>query len=48
MKIIQIHNKYRHYRGEDSVVEEEIKLLRSHNHEVTQLIRKNSKNLISF
>ena len=48
MKIIQIHNKYRYFGGEDSVVEEEIKLLRSHNHEVTQLIRENSKDLISF
>ena len=48
MKILQIHNKYRYYGGEDSVVDEEAKLLRSHNHEVNQLIRENSVELISF
>jgi glycosyltransferase involved in cell wall biosynthesis len=48
MKILQIHNKYRYFGGEDSVVDEEAKLLRSHNHEVNQLIRENSIELISF
>ena len=48
MKIIQIHNKYRYFGGEDSVVEEEARLLRSNNHEVIQLIRNNSEELTSF
>lgn len=48
MKILQIHNKYRYFGGEDSVVDEEAKLLRSHNHEVNQLIRENSIELKSF
>jgi len=48
MKIIQIHNKYRYFGGEDSVVDEEAKLLSSNNHEVNQLIRDNSEELISF
>jgi len=48
MKILQIHNKYRYFGGEDSVVDEEAKLLRSQNHEVNQLIRDNSEELISF
>jgi glycosyltransferase involved in cell wall biosynthesis len=48
MKIIQIHNKYRYFGGEDSVVDEEAKLLKSNNHEVIQLIRDNSKELSLF
>lgn len=48
MKILQIHNKYRYFGGEDSVVDEEAKLLSSNNHEVNQLIRDNSEELISF
>ena len=48
MKIIQIHNKYRYFGGEDSVVDEEAKLLSYNNHEVNQLIRDNSEELISF
>ena len=48
MKIIQIHNKYRYFGGEDSVVEEEAKLLKSNNHQVFQLIRDNSKELLLF
>jgi len=48
MKIIQIHNKYRYFGGEDSVVEEEARLLKSNNHEVIQLIRNNSEELTSF
>ena len=48
MKIFIIHNKYRYYGGEDSVVDEETKLLKSNNHEVIQLIRNNSEELKSF
>ena len=48
MKIIQIHNKYKYFGGEDSVVEEEAKLLKLYNNEVFQLIRDNSKELLGF
>ncbi|MDA7733284.1 glycosyltransferase family 4 protein [Candidatus Pelagibacter sp.] len=48
MKILQIHNKYKYFGGEDSVVDEEAKLLRLNNHEVVQLIRDNSKELSSL
>ena len=48
MKIIQIHNRYKYFGGEDSVVDEEAKLLSSNNHKVNQLIRDNSEELISF
>ena len=48
MKILQIHNKYKFFGGEDSVVDEEAKLLSSKNHKVNQLIRDNSQELISF
>lgn len=41
MKILQIHNKYQFKGGEDSVVDEEAKLLRHHGHEVQQLFRNN-------
>ena len=42
MKIIQIHNQYNHYGGEDSVLDKEKKLLVENGHEVIQLIRKNN------
>lgn len=45
MKIFQIHNKYRYFGGEDSVVDEEAKLLKSNGHDVIQLIRDNSEEL---
>ena len=45
MKIYQIHNKYKYFGGEDSVVEEEAKLLRSNKHEVIQCFRDNSQEL---
>ena len=45
MKIYQIHNKYRYFGGEDSVVDEEAKLLRLNDHEVIQLIKDNAKDL---
>lgn len=48
MKIYQIHNKYRFFGGEDSVIDEEAKLLKSKGHEVIQLIRDNSEELSLF
>lgn len=48
MKIFQIHNKYRFFGGEDSVVDEEAKLLKSNGHDVVQLIRDNSEELSLF
>ena len=43
MKILQIHNKYLYYGGEDSVVKEEATLLKEKGHQVTQLFRDNKK-----
>ena len=40
MKILQIHNKYRYFGGEDSVVENERDLLVKNDCEVFQLIKK--------
>ena len=48
MKIYQIHNKYKFFGGEDSVVDEEAKLLKLNKHEVVQLIRDNSEELLSL
>ena len=48
MKVFQLHNKYKFFGGEDSVVDEEAKLLRLNNHEVVQLIRDNSEELSSL
>ena len=42
MKILQIHNVYKYFGGEDSVLDKENKLLVKNGHEVTQLIRKNN------
>jgi len=42
MKIIQIHNAYKYFGGEDSIVDREKKLLVKNGHEVSQLIRKNN------
>ena len=42
MKILQIHNKYRHYGGEDAVVDNEYKLLLKWGQEVRQLLFDNS------
>lgn len=42
MKILQIHNSYIYYGGEDSVVSNEKKLLHSKKHTIYQLIRKNN------
>ena len=48
MKIFQIHNKYRFFGGEDSVVDEEAHLLKTNNHKVIQLIKDNAKELSSL
>jgi len=47
MKILQIHNKYRYFGGEDSVVENERDLLVKNDCEVFQLIKKNSNEIIN-
>jgi glycosyltransferase involved in cell wall biosynthesis len=47
MKILQIHNKYIYNGGEDTVVEEEAKLLRRNGHKVIQLFKDN-KEIISI
>ena len=41
MKILQLHNKYNFYGGEDTVVKAEYNLLLKNGHSVSQLIRKN-------
>ena len=43
MKILLVHNKYQVRGGEDSVVENETKMLRDHGHEVIEYIRDNSE-----
>lgn len=43
MKVLQIHNKYRHYGGEDAVVDNEYRLLKEHGFEVRQLFFDNSE-----
>ena len=48
MKILQIHNKYLYYGGEDSVIKEEATLLKEKGHQVTQLFRDNKKEIISL
>lgn len=48
MNILQIHNSYSYYGGEDAVVDEEAKLLRKNGHNVTQLFRDNKKELFFF
>ncbi len=41
MKFIVVHNAYQHRGGEDSVVEAELALLRTHGHEVATYFRSN-------
>ena len=48
MRILQIHNKYIYYGGEDSVVDEEAILLKKNNNQVFQLFRDNKKEIITF
>ena len=43
MKILIVHNRYKQKGGEDSVVEDEARLLEQHGHEVTKLIRSNDE-----
>ncbi len=43
MRVLQIHNQYRHLGGEDAVVSNEMKLLASRGMEVGQLLFKNDK-----
>lgn len=38
MRVLQIHNKYRHYGGEDAVLENEYQILRQNGYNVKQLI----------
>ena len=45
MKILQIHNEYKYFGGEDLIVEREKNLLLENNHEVIQLIRKNNNEI---
>ena len=45
MKILQIHNSYKFFGGEDTVVELEKNLLLNNNHSVKQLIRSNTKEI---
>ena len=42
MKILQVHNQYRHHGGEEVVVEAEHKMLTDYGHQVEQLIVKSS------
>jgi len=48
MKILQIHNEYIYKGGEETVVDEERKLLLKYDCNVYQLIRKNSEEIISL
>ena len=48
MKILQIHNEYIYKGGEETVVEEERKLLLKNDCNVYQLIRKNNEEIISL
>jgi glycosyltransferase involved in cell wall biosynthesis len=48
LKILQIHNSYIYYGGEDSVVNEEAKILKKNGHEVILLLRDNKKELLTL
>ena len=48
MKILQIHNQYFFKGGEDTVVDNEKKILIKNKHKVIQLIRKNNLEIKSF
>lgn len=43
IKVLQIHNKYLHYGGEDAVVDNEYKLLKEQNILVEQIMFENTK-----
>lgn len=48
MKIFQVHNKYKYFGGEDTVVDEEFKILREYGHNVYQILRDNKKEIVTF
>ena len=48
MKILQIHNEYLIRGGEDTIIENEKKILEKKGHKVQQLIRKNKKEIKSI
>lgn len=48
MKIFQIHNKYKYYGGEDTVVDEEFKILKKYGHNVHQIIRDNKNEIVTI
>ena len=48
MKIFQIHNYYKYYGGEDTVVNEEANLLKSNKIEVFQIFRENKLEISNF
>jgi glycosyltransferase involved in cell wall biosynthesis len=45
MKIMQIHNEYKYFGGEDTVLENEKIILVKNGHEVTQIIRNNNNEI---
>ena len=45
MKIMQIHNEYKYFGGEDTVLENEKIVLVKNGHEVTQIIRNNNNEI---
>lgn len=48
MKILQIHNTYKYYGGEDTVVDQEASLLKSNGHKIIQIKRNNIDEIKSF
>ena len=45
MKILQIHNEYKYFSGEDLILQREKDLLLKNNYELIQLIKKNNKEM---
>jgi glycosyltransferase involved in cell wall biosynthesis len=43
LKILQVHNSYLNFTGDDAVVEEEKKLLEAHGHTVIQYVKSNTE-----
>lgn len=48
LKIFQLHNNYKYFGGEDTVVDEEFKILRDYGHNVYQILRDNKKEIVTF
>ena len=48
MKIFQLHNNYKYFGGEDTVVDEEFKILRDYGHNIYQISRDNKKEIVTF